>query len=134
MIVSFDFDNTLTKPTFNGEFWRPSLDPNPEVVLRAKEIASEGHDVIIVTSRSPSNLLEVHEFVVDNALNIQDVHATDNEWKVHKLEELGVYTHFDDDFEELERLQDSSVNGKLVVHPFDKEEHPDKIEQFDKFK
>lgn len=135
MLVSFDFDSTLTKPVKEDgdEFWHSSFEnPRPEAVRRAKELAAEGHDVVIVTSRSAVHANEVFAFVNEHRLDVAGVKFTDGDLKAKTLSNLGVNVHFDDAFSELEAIEETEVTGKLVPHPHDVNENPDRVEQFDK--
>ena len=138
MLVSFDFDSTLTRPVkqsaawMETSIWESSTEPRPEAVQRAKELAAEGHDVIVVTSRSATNATEVFDCLNEHRLDVDAVKFTDDELKADTLSNLGVDVHFDDAFCELEAIEETDVTGKIVPHPHDLNENPDRVEQFDK--
>lgn len=136
MFVSFDFDSTLTKPVKetlgwgDDTFWASSNEPQPETVHRAKELASEGHDVLIVTSRDATNATEVFDFVNEHRLDVVGVKFTGGDLKAETLSNLDVDVHFDDSFSELEAIEETNVDGRLVPHPHDVEENPEQVENF----
>lgn len=138
MLVSFDFDSTLTRPVkesaawMESSFWESSTEPRPEAVQRAKELAAEGHDVVVVTSRSKTNADEVFDFLNKHRLNVERVKFTDGDLKAETLSDLGVDVHFDDAFCELEALQGTETTGRLVPHPHDLDENPDRVAEFRK--
>ena len=99
MKISFDFDNTLTRPSVQ-EF--------------ATQLIHEGHEVWIVTSRyseegAPDNLKnnvrlsnrDVFEVAEDCGINLNHIHFTNMEFKVKFLEENNFLIHVDDDLSEL---------------------------------
>lgn len=138
MTVTFDFDATLTKvveesfPWDSATFWEASPEQANEKVLDIlRAFASDGHRVEVVTTRDRTNADEVFDFINDHSLPVQDVHFTCGEDKLPTLRELGSKIHFDDSLEELERLSESGIKGRLVPHPHDKEAHSDRVERFE---
>lgn len=139
MLVTFDFDSTLTTPVKeslpwgDGTFWEANPDvPNEKVLDNVRALASDGHEVHVVTTRDRTNCEEVFDFINENSLPVRDVHFTCGDDKLPLLEELGSRLHFDDSLEELERLSESDqVKGRLVPHPHDKEAHSEQVERFE---
>ena len=138
MLATFDFDSTLTKPVKkelpfgDGAFWEANPDvPNEKVLDNLRALASDGHEVHVVTTRERSNCEEVFGFINEHSLPVRDVHFTGGDDKLPTLQELGSALHFDDSLEELERLAESDIKGRLVPHPHDKEAHSDKIQKFE---
>ena len=138
MIVTFDFDATLTKvveESFEWDsetFWTPDpKTPNEKVLDNLRALVSEGHEIHVVTTRNRSKCEEVFGFINEHSLPVRDVHFTGGDDKLPTLQELGSALHFDDSLEELERLAESDIKGRLVPHPHDKEAHSDKIQKFE---
>jgi len=137
MLVTFDFDSTLTKPVKESfawqdtTFWESSTQPREDILELVRSFASQGHTVHVVTTRDRRNCEEVFEFIDEHSLPVRDVHFTNGEDKLPTLQELGSDLHFDDDMNELERLREAEIDHRLVPHPHDKEAHSDKIEQFE---
>lgn len=137
MLVTFDFDSTLTKPikkSFAGrnvEFWDSSTQPNENLLEKLQALSSEGHEIRVVTTRDSTSGEEVFDFIDKHSLPICDVHFTCGEDKLPLLEEIESNLHFDDSLEELERIAESKkVTGRLVPHPHDKNRHSDRIKRF----
>jgi uncharacterized HAD superfamily protein len=128
MLVTFDFDSTLTTPKRDSfawqdtSFWTTSSIPQQAVIDTMRELAEAGHDVMIVTTRSKRSRQGVEQFVEKHDLPVQEIHCTEGEDKLPVLENLGSQLHFDDDVEEMRRIQGSDVvHGKLVLHPHDRQ-------------
>lgn len=137
MLVTFDFDATLTKPVKESfawqdtSFWETSTKPREDVLELLRSFSEQGHEVRVVTTRDHVNSEEVFEFIKEHSLPVREVHFTNGDDKLPTLEELGSDLHFDDSLSELERLREAEIDHRLVVHPADKERHSDKIEQFE---
>lgn len=139
MLVTFDFDSTLTKPTeesfpWDSEtFWESDPEnPNEKTLDILQAFVDEGHRVEIVTTRDHTNSEEVFGFINKHSLPVRDVHFTDGDDKLETLEELGSDMHFDDEIKELERLREAEIKTRLVPHPHDLESNSDKVNQFER--
>ena len=126
-IVSFDFDSTLTQPLWDSEdeMWTSEDHnaPNEENIIKLMRLSHQGHKIIIVTSRSPSERKAVEEFVAKHNLPVEEIYTTGGD-KGAKLVELGAIMHFDD----VPQSEDDSqglFQGKWikVSHPADPEEY-----------
>lgn len=105
-MITFDFDSTLTKPSQDEDgIWWDTLNPNQEMLDRIKALSLKGRILKIVTSRTDSQLEEVHNFVEKHNLPISAIHATNGEDKVHTLRKIGSTLHFDDDSHEIEQIK-----------------------------
>ena len=123
-IISFDFDSTLTQPIWDSddEMWTSEKNaPNKENIIKLIKLSQQGHKIIIVTSRSPSERKGVEEFVAKHNLPVEEIHTTDGD-KGAKLVELGVVMHFDDATQSWDDSQ-GLFKGKWVkvFHPWDKD-------------
>ena len=119
MIVSFDFDSTILKKEWDEEEGQDvprGLDPIATDLIRKERKA--GNKVIIVTSRygpkpafgrDNEDLFEIAKELGEATKDPKDpkdskapleAHFTNGEDKVHKLLELGVEKHYDDDLDE----------------------------------
>lgn len=127
MVVTFDFDDTLLYRALERDEDGDVVFPhktvgdgrNPMGFYHLMEHLNAGDEVHLVTSRMRNRLPEVDGWL--RKWGVRDrfagVHATDGEWKVGKLVELGSEIHYDDDKEELQRLP-SSVRGQYIPpHP-----------------
>lgn len=132
MLVTFDFDDTLTEPEFDDvdEIWVSGMDPKEPVIDQMREFAEDGHEIRIVTTRSEiGGGRFVFEFVEEHDLPVSGIHFTEGDLKAETLDELGAVIHFDDSTNELAAAEDRGIEGRLVVHPWD-EKHTPEIEQF----
>jgi hypothetical protein len=110
MIVSFDFDFTLS---FSDN------SPNTDTIKEFRKHMDKGDTILIVTSRHFSkgsekaifDFLEKHELVANGIFHTGG-------WKVRTLLALGVGKHFDDDKQELERIEKFGIE---TVNCFDQE-------------
>lgn len=138
MLVTFDFDSTLTKPVKesfawqDSSFWESSLQPREKVLDILQCFVDQGHRVEVVTTRDRTSADEVFEFINEHSLPVRDVHFTQGEPKRETLLELESSLHFDDSLQDLELLEDTDVDSRIVPHPADVENHPDKVEHFEK--
>mgnify|MGYP001175925787 CR=1 FL=1 len=107
MIVTFDFDGTLWRWGFDPEdgIFSRSCGPDPGALTLVNQWRSKGASVHIVTSRGSSNRNEVDDFTDIHGSLFDGVHFTEGCWKFRTLAELGSELHFDDDPEELARLE-----------------------------
>lgn len=138
MLVTFDFDSTLTKPvkeSFEWQdtgFWETSTQPREKVLDILQAFVEDGHRVEIVTTRDSRNSMEVFDFIHEHSLPVCDVHFTNGDDKRETLLELGSGLHFDDSLRDLKLLEDTDVKTKIVPHPSDEERRPEEVEQFDR--
>jgi len=126
MIVTFDFDNTLTltRATWDKEGFLEDeeyIGPNEKMIQYLKNAVSLGHKVLVVSSRR-AELLEdtknkLKEFGILQLLN--GVHHTNEEWKADWCLENKVMTnkHFDDDKEELKRFKLVMPETETILVP-----------------
>ena len=122
MIVSFDFDNTLTVSVWRPEEWDfVHCGPNLAIVQCIHAHLKNGNDVHIVTSRNESveSKNEIEQFLLKQHLLplITGIHFTNGKLKASFLDELGVTRHHDDDECEIEALQ-NGCEGILVKNGF----------------
>lgn len=135
MLVTFDFDDTLTEPVFDEEdqIWVSGMDPKPGVIDRMRELAEAGHEIRIVTTRSEiGGGRFVFEFVEEHDLPVSGIHFTEGDLKADTLKSLGSARHFDDSTNELAAAEDRGIQTVLVQHPWDEDRNPD-TEKFRKF-
>ena len=127
MIVTFDFDDTLLFRSIEFDEDGDVIFPhrivgdgrNPRGFNHLMQHITDGDEVHIVTSRLRAKLPEVEEWLTRWGVRnkIAGVHATNMQWKVSKLTELGSQRHFDDDTEELSRLPASIQGVRIKPHP-----------------
>lgn len=131
-LITFDFDETLTRPVFNEDegFWESSLLPNEDILRVLRTFTDAGHEVHIVTTRFHS--IEPREFAEAHGLKISGIHFTEGKLKFKKLNELGSVLHFDDCISDAAGCRIGEVPCLLVVHPFDRD-HNSNIHDFDHF-
>lgn len=122
MIVSFDFDNTLTITRFD-ELEERFLykGPNEEVVNILKSFHALGVRIFIVTSRfekfeqSESDVgPNIETFLSQHGLAhmVKNVIFTNGKPKAHKLHRIGARIHFDDDEKEASGFRE----GLVFIH------------------
>ena len=96
-IYSFDFDNTLIRYHTLEDGDVEYLGPHKENIALLKDLAAQGHKVIIVTSRSRPNKPKFdwdkaptpEEAIQEFGLPVEEVHYTYGNLKADKLMELG---------------------------------------------
>jgi acid phosphatase class B len=124
MIVTFDFDDTLTQ-----SIWDPEeetfivVGPNFEMLDLLHMHLDKGNQVHIVTSRweTPENKSEILLFLLENGLEKleKNLHFTNGRFKAKVLDNIRGTSnnlklqHHDDDPDELEQLEDG-CEGVLV--------------------
>ena len=121
-LVTFDFDDTLTLPIKDAAgFWVSGGSvPNEKTIATMKEISARGHEIAIVTSRicTEGSKSRINMFVMEHELPVErDTVFTNKEWKADVLEEMGSVLHFDDNKEELERIESKGISVVEVPHP-----------------
>jgi len=118
MIISFDYDDTLTKAvvTDRGDV---VYGPRDEYIQKLKEHASQGHTIYIVTARNdtPRNHEELQSFIKEHQLPVAKVHFTSHMPKGPILSKLKVDLHIDDKNEELESARRHGIEVEQA--PFD---------------
>ena len=113
MIITFDFDSTLTKEQFDEDYGVRYIGPNETMVEKLKSYFKDGNQIQVVTSRHEAfekqypeyddegKLLSVSvkDFLKNNSINklIQNVHYTNGHLKVTTLQKIGSDLHYDDD-------------------------------------
>ena len=121
-IYSFDFDNTLiryhTLEAGDVEY----IGPHEENIQLAKDLASAGNKIIIVTSRfAPTgpkkpwdDAPSPDELIAEFGLPIEEIYYTNGDLKAQKLIELGVSKHWDDDEDEVAAAEEAGIEAVLV--------------------
>ncbi len=116
MLVTFDFDQTLTVSRWdeeNEDFVH--MGPNLVMVQCLKAHLDMGNEVHIVTSRHEKfekvghhDAPRVSDFLRSEGIfgQISGIHFTNGEWKADTIKRLGSLRHHDDDEEELIRLHE----------------------------
>tara|TARA_R100001082_G_C4349776_1_gene154034 strand:- start:845 stop:1342 length:498 start_codon:yes stop_codon:yes gene_type:complete len=121
-IYSFDFDNTLIRYETLEDGDVEYLGPHDENIQLLKDLAAEGHKVIIVTSRSklsrPKHVWDLaptpEEAIEMFNLPVEEVYYTFGDLKADKLTELGVVKHWDDDEDEVTAAERAGIEAELV--------------------
>jgi len=121
-IYSFDFDNTLIRYETLEDGDVEYLGPHEKNIALLKDLAEQGHKIIIVTSRSRPNKPKFdwdkaptpEEAIQEFGLPVEEVYYTHGDLKAQKLLELGVSKHWDDDEEEVAAAEDAGIQAVLV--------------------
>ena len=129
MVITFDFDDTLTRSRLDGDYGIRYMGPNLKTITKLKEHFKAGDVIHVVTSRreyQEDNLPEldefgrvlthsVHDFLHEQGLRnyIESVLFTDGHLKSGVLKHLGADVHYDDDTEELDALH-PDTKGVLI--------------------
>lgn len=123
MIVSFDFDDTLTLPVERNGLWTCSLIPYTEVIARLRFHQENNATVCIVTTRFPDKQSDHNDgvlaFLEQMDIAPHEVIYTKGKFKAPTLKEMGVDLHYDDDPLEVEQCQENDVHAVQVLHPMD---------------
>lgn len=124
-MITFDFDETLTRPIWNKkyQFFEPSETPNYDAFTRLKTFQKQGQEIRIVTTRFRSQ--EILIFVKENNLPIDSIHCTKGELKGNILKEIGSELHFDDSEQEAINNKKLGINTIIVSYRFDKKNNCD---------
>ena len=109
-VISFDFGGTLAK--FSEE--ENKLVPNLDTVISLREYADIGHEVIVISSGFDDELEDMWDFVNKYELPISDIKVTNGERKGDTIAASNSFMHFDDDFNEIDSLEQSDTRGVLV--------------------
>jgi|TARA_R110000851_G_scaffold216554_2_gene369493 acid phosphatase class B len=144
MIVTFDFDDTLTATRLDDDWGIRYMGPNNQAIAKLKQHANDGDTVHIVTSRKPHQEDRLPEFdeygrVIRHSVKsfleeqdirsyIKDIHFTDGRLKSEVLKRLGANMHYDDSMEELGALHDDTLgihvrDGEIIEQPFRASRH-----------
>jgi len=131
MIITFDFDDTLTRQRLDEDYGIRYMGPNNLAIDRLKRHAKNRDVVYVVTSRSEhleDNRPELDEYgrilshSVRDFLNeqglvhyVEDVFFTNGMLKAGVLKHLGSAVHYDDDVEELGAIH-PDTRGIRVDH------------------
>lgn len=129
MLVTFDFDDTLTQTIATWDEDGSLEDtrfggPNLVMIQTLRACVQNGNKVRVVTSRSKrwekDTLEKLSQFGVLHLL--AGVHHTDGEWKAAWMLENGLnpIKHFDDDREELDEIEKvfpDCQTIKVPMHP-----------------
>jgi hypothetical protein len=121
-IYSFDFDNTLIRYQTLEDGDVGYLGPHEENIALLKDLAAQGHKVIIVTSRSKrtgpkypwDDAPTPEEAIEAFGLPVDEVHHTHGNLKADKLSELGVVKHWDDDDAEVQAAWAAGIEAVAV--------------------
>jgi len=139
MVVTFDFDDTLTTTRLDDDWGIRYMGPNSQMIAKLKQHVKDGDMAYIVTSRrahQEDRLPEfdeygriirhsVESFLKEQGIHsyIEDIHFTDGRLKSGVLKHLGADMHYDDSMEELGALHDDTLgihvrDGEIVEQPF----------------
>jgi hypothetical protein len=122
-VVTFDFDDTLSKSDFNNETgtWK-HVGPYEPMMKRIKEFINDpGVLVYVVTSRrekyeadslNNEDQRSVQEFLDEHGLKVDGVYFTNGESKIETLLAKGSMIHHDDDPED---ILDAEAAGLIAV-------------------
>ena len=121
-IYSFDFDNTLIRYHTLEDGDVEYIGPHEENIQLAKDLASAGNKIIIVTSRfAPTgpkkpwdDAPSPDELIAEFGLPIEEIYYTNGDLKAQKLIELGVSKHWDDDEDEVAAAEEAGIEAVLV--------------------
>ena len=121
-MITFDFDDTLTRPVWSEfELWfEPSNNPNYDSIARLLSFHEQGQEIRIVTTRFCR--LEIVDFVEKYQLPISAIHCTKGELKGETLFSIGSNLHFDDSPDEAAHNQKWKIPTMLVSYHFDQVE------------
>ena len=121
-IYSFDYDNTLIRYHTLEDGDVEYIGPHEENIQLAKDLASAGNKIIIVTSRfAPTgpkkpwdDAPSPGELIAEFGLPIEEIYYTNGDLKAQKLIELGVSKHWDDDEDEVAAAEEAGIEAVLV--------------------
>ena len=110
LMITFDFDETLTRPiwNFSAQLFEPSETPNHDSIDKLRSFHELGKEIVIVTTRFRSQ--EIFDFVKEHSLPISSIHCTEGELKGKTLKIIGSELHFDDS-------KDEAINNKKLEIP-----------------
>jgi len=124
-IYSFDFDNTLIRYHTLEDGDVEYLGPHDKYINILRQLADDGHKVVIVTSRSPlkgnkppwDDAPTPEELVADLNLPVEIIEYTRGNLKTQMLLKLGVSHHWDDDQEEVDAAIEAGLRATKVPVP-----------------
>jgi len=123
-IYSFDFDNTLIRYETLEDGDVKYLGPHEEYINTLRKLADDGHQVVIVTSRTPldkkfpwDDAPTPEELVADLNLPVEIIEYTRGNLKTQKLLDLDVSHHWDDDQEEVDAAIEAGIGATKVPVP-----------------
>ena len=118
-MITFDFDETLTRPTWDSRFqvFEPSDTPNYDAFEKLNDYHKAGKEVRIVTTRSRPD--GVAKFVERYEIPITSIHCTAGELKGKLLKTICSELHFDDSEKEAIYNQTHGIPTILVSYRFD---------------
>lgn len=100
-IISFDFDDTLTKQKYQD--------------LASKLISEGDKRVIIVTARQDKDMTPVYELASKLGINKSDVFNTNGKDKYPTLQDIGVSVHYDNNQEQIDKINENTdIKGILA--------------------
>jgi hypothetical protein len=123
-VATFDFDSTLTKPTYDveDELWHSDeTSPNIPNCKKLLQLSKQGYIIYIVTSRGEVHRSGVESFVKKYNLPIKEIICTGGD-KGDTLVLLGSSIHFDDMPQNVDDVK-GVFKGRWikVPHPADQE-------------
>ena len=129
MVVTFDFDDTLTRQRLDDDYGIRYMGPNKSSIARLKQHARDGDIVYVVTSRNDyheANKPELDEYgrVISHSVRdfldeqglmtyVADIHFTNGSLKAGVLKHLGADLHYDDDEQELAELHEDTEGVRV---------------------
>lgn len=119
-MITFDFDDTLTRPIWDEKYqlFEPSETPNYDSFKKLRNFNKQGKEIRIVTTRW--NVTEIVDFVELYNLPISSIHCTEGELKGETLFKIGSELHFDDSPQEAVNNQKMGIPTVIVTYRFDK--------------
>jgi cellobiose-specific phosphotransferase system component IIB len=121
---SFDFDNTLIRYKTLEDGDVVYLGPHVKYINILRQLAEDGHQVVIVTSRTPldkkfpwDDAPTPEELVAELNLPVEIIEYTRGNLKTKKLLDLGVLHHWDDDQEEVDAAIEAGIEATKVPVP-----------------
>jgi hypothetical protein len=110
--VSFDFDETIFKTEWDKEENDFKRDENGKIIgtlnseaeTLIRDYASKGWEIFIISSRMSDKKQEIIDFVKEHNLPITNIYCTNGHYKLSTLKRLQIFTHFDDDYMEIEKI------------------------------
>ncbi len=129
MIISFDFDDTLTKSYYghNHEGLLALLTgPDHDMIQKLRDYAEQGHAIVIVTYRHPDhenpkwvaefmpNRIGVRDFVQEHDLPVEAIYFTAHQPKGPTLKNINATLHYDDCEDAIRSAEEHGITGILV--------------------
>jgi hypothetical protein len=118
-MITFDFDDTLTRPVWSEKQQLFEFDDNPnyDSIAKLRGFHDQGEEIRIVTTRW--SRLEIVDFVEQYKLPIGAIHCTEGELKGEILDKIGAGLHFDDSPNEALNNQKLGIPTMIVSYRFD---------------